>query len=164
MPSDSPLYRTALACRLAGVDRAWFNDAVSKNHFPCVPLGTAGATRLFNDNDLLALFCFGTLHRLGLSLRQAGSIACTFKREVDANDQRARKSESIVFALLSEGQVVLPSPPPGTEGVNANYFTKDLIRQRYGLQVLFTLEFHIEEARTLLRERFQQERRIHGTD
>lgn len=67
--------RAPLACRIAGVDRDRFNEAVARGDYPCAP-PAYNRTRLFLIRDVVALFIFGRLIERGLSWRAAGDEAC----------------------------------------------------------------------------------------
>jgi hypothetical protein len=71
-----PKVTTSLACRIVGLDRARFNEAVSGGYLLCAPETIAGRSRLFLPEDLLALWYFGELVKDGYTRERAGRVAC----------------------------------------------------------------------------------------
>lgn len=85
-----PRFRTAVACRIARIDRDRFNEAVAAGNYPCAPRTDRGATRVFDLPDLIALHYYGRLLGLGIAPRIAGQWACELRhvvnREPDSNE------------------------------------------------------------------------------
>lgn len=71
------LFKTALACELANLDPARFNEAAANGFYTCAPDTTPGSARLFDLDQTAALFIFGHLMKMGLSGRDAGGMTCT---------------------------------------------------------------------------------------
>jgi hypothetical protein len=74
----APRFRTQVACRIAGINRDRFNEAVAAGHYPCAPEVDRGATRVFDEDQLVSLFYYGRLLEWGLSPAVAGPIVCKF--------------------------------------------------------------------------------------
>jgi vacuolar-type H+-ATPase subunit I/STV1 len=72
--------RAPLACRIAGIDRDRFNEAVARGDYPCAPDAIAGQTRTFSIHDVVGLFVYGILVKDGTAAKQAGQIACEVSR------------------------------------------------------------------------------------
>lgn len=68
---------TAAACRVARIDRDRFNEHVAAGHFPCAPNTVPGRARLFDPDDMIALWLFRELMEEGYDARAAGRIACS---------------------------------------------------------------------------------------
>lgn len=67
----------AIACRVANLDRDRFNEHVAGGNFYCAPSTTAGRTRLFTADDMIALMLFSQLLDENIPAKRAGLIACT---------------------------------------------------------------------------------------
>jgi len=67
---------TTTACEIARIDRDRFNEAVARGTYPCAPEVVAGASRIFDFNDLAALVYYGQLLTLEYPPRMAGALAC----------------------------------------------------------------------------------------
>jgi hypothetical protein len=65
-----------VACRIAGINRDRFNEAVHAGHYPCAPTTAKGSRRLFDEEDLIALCTYAFLIEEGLPARTAGDLAC----------------------------------------------------------------------------------------
>lgn len=71
-----PRLTTVIACRVAGIDRARFNEHVNAGNYNCAPATTPGRARLFDPDDVLALRLFNDLMNDGFVPKRAGEIAC----------------------------------------------------------------------------------------
>lgn len=67
---------TAIACRVAGINRDRFNEYVSAGQYHCAPRTSPGRARLFDPDDMLTLFLFKRLIDDGYTIEKAGNIAC----------------------------------------------------------------------------------------
>lgn len=67
---------TALACRVARLDRDRFNEAVAAGHFNCAPETIAGRARNFDPDDMIALYLYRELTEDGCSREYAGRVSC----------------------------------------------------------------------------------------
>jgi hypothetical protein len=68
--------RAKTACDAVGLDRDRFNEEVAAGLYPCAPSTEAGRARVFEEPDLIALYFYSGLKRMGMSAERAGSIAC----------------------------------------------------------------------------------------
>lgn len=69
-------FRIKAACRIAGIEHQRFNEAVASGHYPCAPKVDRGSTRVFDLEDLVALYFYGSLLEQGWPPRLAGQYAC----------------------------------------------------------------------------------------
>lgn len=76
---------TALACRVARLDRDRFNEAVAAGYFTCAPDTVAGRARLFTPDDMIALYLYRELAEDGYSREYAGRVACSVAEAAKAN-------------------------------------------------------------------------------
>lgn len=72
-----PKLTTAAACRVARIDRDRFNEHVAAGRFGCAPATVPGRARLFDPDDMIALWLFREGMEDGLDASTAGYIACT---------------------------------------------------------------------------------------
>src|SRR5688500_12546877 len=66
-----------LACRIAGIDRDRFNEAVHAGNYPCAPGTARGATRVFSLDDLVSLYVYVRLLEEEMPSKAAGRLACS---------------------------------------------------------------------------------------
>jgi hypothetical protein len=66
----------AVACNAAGVTYEDFTLTIAAGGYPCLPGVAAGATRSFDETDLLALYIYGRLRAFGFGALRAGEYAC----------------------------------------------------------------------------------------
>lgn len=71
-----PKLTTAAACRVARIDRDRFNEHVAAGRFGCAPDTVPGRARLFDPEDMIALWLFRELMDDGFDSAHAGSISC----------------------------------------------------------------------------------------
>ncbi len=71
-----PKLTTAAACRVARIDRDRFNEHVAAGRFRCAPSTVPGRARLFDPDDMIALWLFRDLMDDGYEAAKAGFIAC----------------------------------------------------------------------------------------
>jgi len=106
------LLTTAVACRVAGINRDRFNEYVAAGHYRCAPQTVPGRARLFDPDAMLTLFLFKRLMDDGFTVERAGGIACAIGEVAKQNpDARAI---SYVESYFPGGHAFLPSivPPP----------------------------------------------------
>ena len=75
--------KLGLACEIAGLEKQQFNQAVHEGHYSCAPAVAQGGTRLFEINDLIALFIFARLRQNGMSVAGSGEWACKIRALID---------------------------------------------------------------------------------
>lgn len=92
-------FRTAVACRIARIDRDRFNEAVAAGNYPCAPRTDRGATRVFDVNDLIALRYYGQLLNFGIAPRTAGYWACELLQAVRCEPE----TDEIILCFGNEG-------------------------------------------------------------
>ncbi len=72
-----PKLTATAACRVARIDRDRFNEHVAAGRFPCAPETTPGRARLFDPDDMIALWLFREHMDDGFDAAHAGRIACS---------------------------------------------------------------------------------------
>lgn len=83
--SLSPKLTTVTACRIARLDRNRFNEHVAAGNFSCAPATSAGRARLFDPDDMIALWLFRELMEDGFNPQRAGIIACEVAQSAREN-------------------------------------------------------------------------------
>jgi|HigsolmetaAR206D_1030411.scaffolds.fasta_scaffold13216_2 hypothetical protein len=71
-----PRLTTAAACRVARIDRDRLNEHIAAGRFPCAPETIPGRARLFDPDDMIALWLFREFMEDGLDAARAGQMAC----------------------------------------------------------------------------------------
>lgn len=71
------------ACRVAGIDKQRFNEAVAAKRYPCAPEVKKGGTRTFNQDDMVALFVYARLIEQDMPASVAGEIACDLRSRLN---------------------------------------------------------------------------------
>ncbi|MFN4158614.1 MAG: hypothetical protein ACK4GO_09450 [Gemmobacter sp.] len=92
--------RTKLACNIAGIDPARFNELVHFNKYPCAPDTTPGSARVFDVDDIIALRIHVMLTDIGMSQEGAGHIACNVLRLIQNNPE----AEVVSYLKASNGK------------------------------------------------------------
>lgn len=67
---------TLAACRVARINRDRLNEHVALGHFQCAPVTVPGRARLFDPDDMIALWLFRELMEDGFDAASAGVISC----------------------------------------------------------------------------------------
>ena len=146
MPDDSPKFRTPLACRLAGIDRGWFNSAVAKQQYNCAP-PAKGNTRIFQWDDVVRLYLFGVLFRQTMSIEKAGTLACDIVHVAE----RSESTRVVLLLTTDEGTRIIPERD----------FVPD---HKYRPHLIYSTVFDLVNVRALLAERWENERHIYGEE
>ena len=94
MDQHPPKLTTALACKVVGLDRDRFNEAVAAGYFECAPRTVAGRARIFYPEDMIALYLYRELMEDGYAREKAGRIACAVSN--CAKENRNAKAISYV--------------------------------------------------------------------
>jgi hypothetical protein len=155
-PVNKLRVRSALAMRIANVDRQKFNEAVSNGHCPCAPSTTAGSVRLFSEDDLVVLYVFARLLELQMLPRMAGRLACEFRDEMRSSSSNG--SDRIVF-VKSENMSHFFSSKHYEPDHEANG------RHYPGIgRVILSIDFYVGTIRSVIAARIEDERSILGRE
>ncbi|MEA3540537.1 MAG: hypothetical protein U9R77_00270 [Pseudomonadota bacterium] len=76
MTEIKPRLTTKAACRIVGLDRDRFNEHVAAGNFQCAPATVPGRARLFDPDDMIALYLFKEFLDEGTDAKTAGAMAC----------------------------------------------------------------------------------------
>lgn len=167
-PQFKTRVRAAMACRIVGLDRVKFNDAVANKLYPCAPATTGGSARIFDVEQLLPLFYFARLTEFGIPAGRAGTLACDLYNAT----QRAGVDEADRFILLRSGNMehIVASKQKHPLGDDKEPSVYDPDHEKNGFnypglgRVLFTIEFYVKHAREVIASRLAYESSILGEE
>jgi len=156
----SPLRaRSALAMQIVGLDRLKFNEAVAAGYYPCAPQTPKGSSRIFSEDDLIALYVFARLTEMDMLPRRAGTLACDFVSKV----RMSPNEDKVILASSINGGAIFFH---GSE-YDPNHATKGLVYDPPG-EIAYTLDFYVGNIRKLIRRALERalekERSILGDD
>jgi hypothetical protein len=141
--------------RIVGLDRLKFNEAVAAGHYPCAPQTPKGSSRIFGEDDLIALYVFARLTEMDMLPRRAGALACDFASKV----KMSPKEDRIIFARSINGGAVFFR---GSE-YDPDHAKKGRVYDPPG-EIAYTLDFHVRNIRKLIRDVLEKEHSILGGD
>lgn len=141
--------RTSTACDIAGIAATKFNGLVASGEYPCAPRTDAGATRIFEIDDITALFIFARLLEQGFKSKLAGRFACK-AREL----ARAYPTEThVTFAWNMNGQVTAVAPETD---LSSGYVS--------GGPIMFTVTFDLQNVRELVVQGLNERSQVIGEE
>lgn len=145
---------TKAACRVVGVDRDRFNEHVAAGNFPCAPATIPGRARLFDPDDMIALYLFKEFLDEGADAKSAGALACEIANCARFNpDERAI---SLVYTYFSR-----PHAMPSTQAPDPSTWDEVLIG---GTDIRKVLTYRIGKLREMIAHWTEEERAIVGED
>jgi len=68
--------KAKIACEIAGINPARFNEMIHAGQYTCAPETKPGSARIFNLDQIVALKIFGNLLSMAVVPERAGHIAC----------------------------------------------------------------------------------------
>ena len=149
-----PKLTTKAACRVARIDRDRFNEHSAAERFPCAPATIPGRSRLFDPDDMIALWLFRELMDDNLDASTAGKIACMVAAAARENPEAVAISY-VQTRSGSASAVASDRVPPPEEWQTAR------IR---GSAIRKVTEFNIADTRELIAHYTEEERSIIGED
>lgn len=144
---------TASACRVARLDRVRFNEYIAAGRFPCAPDTIPGRARLFDPDDMLALWLFRELIDDGFEAARAGKIACTVA-EAARQHPEARTISYVQDYFGSRGHAFPTESVPVPEKWDNVLFSGTDIRK--------VTTFRIGKLREMIAHYTEEERSIIG--
>lgn len=165
-------FRAQAACRIAGIDRDRFNEAVAAGNYPCAPPAVAGSSRVFDEDALCALFYYGRMLGRGYPPSVAGNIACLFQEQLAnlrrAPDELARKG--LTSAMRAEREewlqakvVVISATAGGRPYAHLRCDVNLDLRER-GYPMMDWHVINIEEVRRIVRLGMAEEANVLGEE
>lgn len=152
--SIPPKLTTVAACRVARIDRDRFNEHVAAGRFGCAPVTVPGRARLFDPDDMIALWLFRELMDDGFEALRAGAIAC---KVADA----ARNNPEAPAVSFVEDYFTPPSghAMPADQVPTASEWDKVLLS---GTDIRKVTTFNVRKLRELIAYYTEEERSIIG--
>jgi hypothetical protein len=98
--------KTSTACEIAGISAAKFNGLIATGEYPCPPPTVAGSTRIFEIDDIVALFIFARLLDHGFKSKIAGRFACKARYVAECYPNQ----DQVTFAWNMNGLVSPVAP------------------------------------------------------
>lgn len=151
----SPKLTTTAACRVARLDRDRFNEHVAAGRFGCAPHTVPGRARLFDPNDMIALFLFRELLDDGFDAARAGKIACLVAASAREKPQ-ARAISYVQNYFGGDGYACPADEVPSATEWDTTLFSGTDIRK--------VTTFRIGKMRELIAHYTEEERSIIGPD
>ena len=150
-----PKLTTTAACRVARIDRDRFNEAVSAGFFSCAPKTVPGRARLFDPDDMIALWLFRELMEDGLTKERAGYVACQVADAARAHPEA--QAISFVNDYFSQwGDAFHADQVPNhADWANLEFSGSDVRK---------VTTFNIAKLRELIAHQTEEERSIIGPD
>lgn len=140
-------FRTAAACRIAMIHRDRLNESVAAGNYGCAPETRPGASRIFEEDDLIALTIYGRQLKEGVSAERAGRLACAVRKALEKSPNA--KVVSVLKALNGLGRTVVDERPELLSSDNP---------------VFERIEFEIAAVRTFVREQMAEEATVCGEE
>lgn len=144
---------TPAACRVARIDRDRFNEHVAAGRFPCAPETVPGRVRLFDPDDMLALYLFRELMEDGFDAAHAGSMACAVATAARVNPE-AKAISYVQHYSGDRGTAVVPESVPDSSEWDQVVFSGRDIRK--------VTTFRIGKMRDLIAHYTEEERSTIG--
>lgn len=150
----TPKLTTAAACRVARIDRDRFNEHVAAGRFGCAPSTVPGRARLFDPDDMIALWLFRELMEDGSEASTAGAIACEVASAARLNPG-AKAITYVQTYFDKSGGHAYPADevPPSTEWDETLFSGTDIRK---------ATTFRISKLRQLIAAYTEEERAIIG--
>jgi len=152
--SITPKLTTKAACRVAGLDRDRFNEHVASGAFPCAPDTVRGRARLFDPDDMIALFLFREFLDEGTDAKTAGKLACEIAHCARFNPDEP--TIALVYTYFHNPQAFPASAVPESSTWDDVLFSGTDIRK--------VLTYRIGKLRKMIAHYTEEERSIIGED
>lgn len=160
-------FRSALAMRIAGVDRQKFNEAVAADFYPCAPKEMEGTSRVFREHELVGLWVFGWLLRAGVVPRVAGPLACEFMRQAENNPQDDRivylQSQTGISHFFAGSNFDIDLAR-GAKKVRKDTGEEEVHHYAGLSPVAFTIDFYVSTIRQMVAREIENQKRTFGED
>ena len=153
-------FRAPAAMRIARMDRQKFNEAVADGFYVCAPSAVRGTARVFDEDDLIALFYFGRLTQMNIPSRLAGHLACQVREWLSRvpEEVRGTPAEPRISNLRSISGM-------GTtfSGYDPDHHAKGLAYPGCG-DIALSIEFNVAQVRAFIRSEIAAELEVLGED
>lgn len=151
-----PKLTTVAACRVARIDRDRFNEHVAAGRFACAPETIPGRARLFDPDDMIALWLFRELMEDGFDASRAGRIACAVA-ECSRRSPDVRAISYVEDYFNGRGGRAFPADqvPDASKWDEVNFSGTDIRK---------VTTFRIGKLREMIAHYTEEERSIIGPD
>lgn len=140
---------TNAACRVVGIDPDRLNENIAAGRFPCLPSTIRGRSRVFEFEDLLALWLFRALLEKTHKAKYAGDLACKIAAVARKNPDAV--AVSVVETLSGNRSVHLfDDVPPVSEWGTVEFPMRGMIIHDVDT-------YNIEQIRQTIANRIQEE-------
>lgn len=146
---------TTAACRVARIDRDWFNQHVAAGRFKCAPETVPGRARLFDPDDMIALWLFRELMDDGQDATRAGFIACAVA-DVARHNPDVRMISYVQDYFGDRGNAFPAEIVPDSSKWDSEIFSGTDIRK--------VTTFRIGKLREMIAQYTEEERSVIGPD
>ena len=150
----TPKLTTKAACRVARLDRDRFNEHIASGAFTCAPDTVPGRARLFDPDDMIALFLFREFLDEGIDAKNAGKLACEIAQCARFNPEEP--AISLVYSYFHTPQAWPASQVPDASTWDEVLFSGTDIRK--------VLTYRIGKLRKMIAHYTEEERSIIGED
>jgi hypothetical protein len=141
--------RTSVACEIAGISPAKLNGLIAGGDYICAPPTDAGASRIFEIDDIAVLYIFSKLIEQGFKANLAGRFA-NKARELAS---RYPNEDQPRFAWSINGNLSVISPEDDlSSGFQAGNIT------------MFVVTFDLRNVRSMVRAQLDAKTRLLGND
>ncbi len=154
MTDIKPRLTTKAACRIVGFDRDRFNEQVAAGNFPCAPATVPGRARLFEPDDMIALYLFREFLDEGTDAKTAGKLACEIAHCARFNPEEP--TIALVYTYFHTPQAFPASAVPDSSTWDEVLFSGTDIRK--------VLTYRIGKLRTMIAHWTEEERNVIGED
>lgn len=154
MSDIKPRLTTKAACRVVGIDRDRFNEHVAAGNFQCAPATVPGRARLFDPDDMIALWLFKEFLDDGTDAKTAGALACEIAQCAKLNPDAP--TVSLVYSYFPTPHAFPTSTVPDAAEWDEVLFSGTDIRK--------VLTYRISKLRRMLVHYTEEERSIIGED
>ncbi len=151
-----PKLTTKAACRVAKLHPDRFNEHVASGAFPCAPATVPGRARLFDPDDMIALWYFQQFLSEGHDAKSAGKMACEI-----ATVARQNPDEPVI-ALVQDYFYTFTAYPPSVVPDFDKWDTPEAMLN--GSDIESARYFRISKTRAMIAHYTEEERSIIGED
>lgn len=145
---------TKAACRVVGLDRDRFNEHVAAGNYTCAPKTVPGRARLFDPDDMIALWLFKEFLDEGTDAETAGELACEIAHCARFNPDEP--AIALVYSYFSKPHAFPSSAVPDPSTWDEVLFSGTDIRK--------VLTYRIGKLRKMIAHYTEEQRNIIGED
>lgn len=162
-------FRTQIACRIAGIDRDRFNEAVAAGYYPCAPETERGSTRVFDETQLIILFYYARLLDWSYPPRIAGFIACQVYQALQFDPSEDEivltyRQKGLANVLLGSAVQSADQDSEVDQRLRGRILAKEENKEIRAFLVFQRVTVDIKNIRAMVRQEIAEELSIVGPD